>query len=90
MPLDDAAAVTNERLMTAIDALPEKIGSRETLERILDALNEREKELVREHLVNGASFEELAEKQNTTIGAIRTALARLRKKARRLAENERI
>ena len=90
VPLDDAAAVTNERLMTAIDALPEKIGSRETLERILDALNEREKELVREHLVNGASFEELAEKQNTTIGAIRTALARLRKKARRLAENERI
>ncbi len=35
--------------MTAIDALPDRIGSRETLERILDALNEREKGLVQAH-----------------------------------------
>ena len=76
-------------LMTAIDALPDRIGSRETLERILDALNEREKGLVQAHFVDGVSCEELAERQNTTIGAIRTALARLRKKARRLAEDER-
>lgn len=89
VPLEDEETLTQAQLMTAIDALPEKIGSRETLERILDALSEREKGLVQEHFVNGASFEELAERRNTTIGAIRTALARLRKKARRLAENER-
>ena len=81
--------VCRYRLMTASDALPDRIGSRETLERILDALNEREKGLVQAHFVDGVSCEELAERQNTTIGAIRTALARLRKKARRLAENER-
>ena len=87
--LEDGAALTERELMTAIDALPDRIGSRETLERILDALNEREKGLVQAHFVDGVSCEELAERQNTTIGAIRTALARLRKKARRLAEDER-
>lgn len=88
--LDGETAVSDERLMTAIDALPERIGQRETLERILDALNEREKGLVREHFVDGASVEELARRRNTTSGAIRAALARLRKKARRLAGDERI
>ena len=87
--LDGETVVSDERLMTAIDALPDRIGSRETLERVLDALNEREKGLVQAHFVDGVSCEELAERQNTTIGAIRTALARLRKKARRLAEDER-
>ena len=77
------------RLLTAIDALPDAIGNRETLERILDALSEREKGLVRERFVNGASFEEMAQRERTTVGAIRAALARLRKKARRLAEDER-
>ena len=81
--------VCRYRLMTAIDALPDRIGSRETLERVLDTLNEREKGLVQAHFVDGVSCEELAKRQNTTIGAIRTALARLRKKARRLAEDER-
>ena len=38
---------------------------------------------------NGASFEEMAQKEKTTVGAIRSALARLRKKARRLAGDER-
>ena len=89
MALDGGAAVSDERLMTAIDALPEQIGNRETLERILDALSEREKGLVRERFVNGASFEEMAQKEKTTVGAIRSALARLRKKARRLAGDER-
>ena len=59
------------------------------LERILDALSEREKGLVRERFVNGASVEEMAQKEKTTVGAIRSALARLRKKARRLAGDER-
>ena len=87
--LDSETAVSSERLMTAIDALPDAIGNRETLERILDALSEREKGLVRERFVNGASFEEMAQRERTTVGAIRAALARLRKKARRLAEDER-
>ena len=89
VPLEDDAALTEQELMTAIDALPDRIGSRETLERVLDTLNEREKGLVQAHFVDGVSCEELAKRQNTTIGAIRTALARLRKKARRLAEDER-
>ena len=89
VPLEDDAALTERELMTAIDALPDRISSRETLERVLDTLNEREKGLVQAHFVDGVSCEELAERQNTTIGAIRTALARLRKKARRLAEDER-
>ena len=89
VPLEDDAALTERELMTAIDALPDRISSRETLERVLDTLNEREKGLVQAHFVDGVSCEELAKRQNTTIGAIRAALARLRKKARRLAEDER-
>lgn len=87
--LDGGAEISDERLMTAIDALPDQIGSRELLDSILDALSEKEKGLVRERFVNGTSVEELAQKERTTVGAIRAALARLRKKARRLAENER-
>ena len=87
--LDGETVVSDERLMTAIDALPEKIGNQETLDRILDTLSEREKGLVRDRFVNGASFEEMARKEKTTVGAIRAALARLREKARRLAEDER-
>ena len=89
VPLEDDAALTEQELMTAIDALPDRISSRETLERVLDTLNEREKGLVQAHFVDGVSCEELAKRQNTTIGAIRAALVRLRKKARRLAEDER-
>ena len=62
--LDGGTAVSDERLMTAIDVLPEQIGNRETLE-------------------------QMAQKETTTVGAIRSALARLRKKARRLAGDER-
>ena len=87
--LDGGAEISDERLMTAIDALPDQIGSRELLDSILDALSEKEKGLVRERFVNGTSVKELARQERTTVGAIRAALARLRKKARRLAENER-
>ena len=87
--LDGGTEISDERLMTAIDALPDQIGSRELLDSILDALSEKEKGLVRERFVNGTSVKELAQQERTTVGAIRAALARLRKKARRLAENER-
>ena len=56
---------------------------------VLPDYDAAEKGLVQAHFVDGVSCEELAKRQNTTIGAIRTALARLRKKARRLAEDER-
>ena len=89
MPLEDDAALTERELMTAIDALPDRISSRETLERVLDTLNEREKGLVQAHFVDGVSCEELAKKAEHDHRRDSDELARLRKKARRLAEDER-
>ena len=80
--------VCRYRLMTALNTYRRRQKRHVPLEDDA-ALNEREKGLVQAHFVDGVSCEELAKRQNTTIGAIRTALARLRKKARRLAEDER-
>lgn len=83
----DGDQIADGALATAVDALPKQIGDRELLERILDALSEREKNVIRERFIEGVPLEEIAQKEKATNGAIRVLLTRLRKKVRKIAKD---
>ena len=83
----DGNQIADGALATAVDALPKQIGDRELLERILDALSEREKNVIRERFIEGVPLEEIAQKEKATNGAIRVLLTRLRKKVRKIAQD---
>ena len=83
----DGNQIADGALATAVDALPKQIGDRELLERILDALSEREKNVIRERFIEGVPLEEIAQKEKATNGAIRVLLTRLRKKVRKIAKD---
>ena len=83
----DGNPIADAALATAVDALPKQIGDREFLEHILNALNEREKNVIQERYVEGTPIEEIAQKEKATNGAIRVLLTRLRKKVRRIAKD---
>ena len=53
----------------------------------MNALNEREKNVIQERYVEGTPIEEIAQKEKATNGAIRVLLTRLRKKVRRIAKD---
>lgn len=83
----DGNPIADAALATAVDALPKQIGDREFLEHILNALSEREKNVIQERYVDGTPIEEIAQKEKATNGAIRVLLTRLRKKVRRIAKD---
>lgn len=61
--------------------------SREQLEEALLSLNENESRLVRRHYIEGWSQEAIAEQQQTSVKAVESRLARLRKRLRHHLEN---
>lgn len=55
------------------------------IQRIIDALSEREAQVYHEYFENQKSMAEVAESQNTTVSAIKSILTRIRKKAREMS-----
>ena len=62
-------------------------GNREFLEHILNALSEREKNVIQKRYVEGMPIDEIAQREKATNGAIRVLLTRLRKKVRKMAKD---
>lgn len=86
--LDDETVFTlpPEQIRDAVDEVVNRISNQELINRILEALNTREREVVQRHLVQGESLENIAEDKNTTVGAVKAALARARAKARKIRD----
>lgn len=83
----DGNQMADGALATAVDALPKQISDKELLERILDALSEREKDIIQKRFIEGVPLKEIAQRENATDGAIRVLLTRLRKKVRKIAKD---
>ena len=86
MSLDDDITFTlpPEQIRDAMDEIVNRISNKELLDRILQALNERERDIVQRHFVLGETVNEIAEAENTTVGAIKAVIARIRAKARKV------
>lgn len=86
MSLDDDINFTlpPEQIRDAMDEIVNRISNKELLDRILQALNERERDIVQRHFVLGESVNEIANAEHTTVGAIKAIIARIRSKARKI------
>lgn len=86
--LDDEAVFTlpPEQIRDAVDEVVNRISNQELIDRIMEALNTREREVIQRHLVQGEPLEHIAEEENTTVGAVKAILARARVKARKLRD----
>lgn len=84
--LDDEVSfvLPQEAIISSIDEFVNRLSNQELLERILTALNDREREVVQRHLIQGESLEDIAREKETTLGAMKAVLARVRAKARKL------
>lgn len=67
-----------------MDEIVNRISNKELLDRILQALNERERDIVQRHFVLGESINEIADAEHTTVGAVKAIIARIRAKARKI------
>lgn len=85
--LDDEVSfvLPQEAIISSIDEFVNRLSNQELIERILVALNDREREVVQRHLIQGESLEDLAKEKDTTLGAMKAVLARIRSKARKIA-----
>lgn len=86
MSLDDDINFTlpPEQIRDAMDEIVNRISNKELLDRILQALNERERDIVQRHFVLGESINEIADAEHTTVGAVKAIIARIRAMARKI------
>ena len=75
-----------ERIQNDVNEVLECIHRKETLEKLLNALNQRERDIVERHIVRGQPLPEIARQEQISIGAAKSILARARAKARRIRE----
>lgn len=90
MSLDDDINFTlpPEQIRDAMDEIVNRISNKELLDRILQALNDRERDIVQRHFVLGKSVNEIADAEHTTVGAVKAIIARIRAKARKNGGHE--
>lgn len=86
MSLDDDInfMLPPEQIRDAMDEIVNRISNKELLDRILQALNDRERDIVQRHFVLGESVNEIADAEHTTVGAVKAIIARIRAKARKI------
>ena len=80
--IDDKAAPQVAETIDNIDTWLQNEDNTNQLQRILDVLSQREAQVYHEYFEDEKSMAEVAETQNTTVSAIKSILARIRKKAR--------
>ena len=86
MSLDDEVNFTlpPEHIRDAMDEIINRMSNKELLDKILQALNDRERDIVQRHFVLGESVNAIAAAEQTTAGAIKAILARIRAKTRKI------
>ena len=77
-----------EQILDSINDFVNRVSNQELIERIFTALNSREREVAERYFIHGWSVEEIANHDQTTVGAVKAVLARLRAKARKIAQEE--
>lgn len=77
-----------DQLHDAMDEIINQISNKELLDRVFQALNDRERDIVQHYFVLGETVNEIADAEHTTVGAIKAIIARIRTKARKIGRNE--
>lgn len=85
--LDDANfSLPPDQIQNAVDEIVNRLSNQELLDRILTALNDRERDIVQRHFVLGESVGEIADADHTTAGAVKAIIARIRAKVRKIRD----
>lgn len=63
-----------------------KITNREIIDRLFAVFNDSERRILNAHIIEELSFEDIAAREHTTVGAVKAVLARLRAKAKKAAK----
>ena len=58
--------------------------AKENTARILSILNNREQQIVQDYFINHMPLQDIAEKEGTTVSAVKSVIARIRQKLRNL------
>ncbi len=83
--LNENISLPTGQIVDIIDEFFDQLHNHECVERIVAALNERESRIVDMRFKQNMSFREIAEKEHSTVAAIKAVLARLFIKIRKMA-----
>lgn len=87
--IDDAVhAPPLQQTVDSIDAWMDEAMASEYVTRIIAALNDREIQVYHDYFVGQHKISEIADEQNTTISAVKSIIARVRKKARNVKNTD--
>lgn len=78
--------LSSERTITTIDALLDKESNLELLNRVFDAFTDRERSIAQDYFVSEMTAEEVANRNQTSIRAIKAIVFRMRTKAKKIAK----
>ena len=81
-----ANVLSTERTITTIDALLDKESNLELLNRVFDAFTDRERSIAQDYFISEMTAEEVANRNQTSIGAIKAIIFRMRTKAKKIAK----
>ena len=76
--------LSSERTITTIDALLDKESNLELLNRVFDAFTDRERSIAQDYFVSEMTAEEVANRNQTSIGAIKAIVFKMRTKAKKI------
>lgn len=79
--------LSTERTITTIDALLDKESNLELLNRVFDAFTDRERSIAQDYFISEMTAEEVANRNKTSIGAIKAIIFRIRTKAKKIAKD---
>ena len=80
--MDDSYAEIPDPSPSVIDQWADQEDARESIARVLSILNDRERQIVQDYFVNHMSASDIAQKEGTTVSAIKSVIARIRQKLR--------
>ena len=83
---DTTLYLSPEQVLDATDVFLSKITNREIIDRLFAVFNDRERRILNAHIIEELSFEDIAAREHTTVGAVKAVLARLRAKAKKAAK----
>jgi len=75
-----------EQLQNILEHYFENLHNQEIIDKLLQTLNERERDAVDRYFFQGRSFEEMAKQDEITVGAVKSVLARAKAKLKKAAK----
>ena len=80
--IDDSCTDIPDPSPSLIDAWADQEEAKESVARILSILNNREQQIVQDYFIDHISMQDIAEKEGTTVSAVKSVIARIRQKIR--------